>query len=52
MHRISPVMFGVFMRYMFLAYQNRIETDDRAFGELFYACREEVSDISFVEVQH
>ncbi len=39
----------VFMRYMFLAYQNRIETDDRTFGELFYACCEEVSDISFIE---
>jgi len=39
----------VFMRYLFLAYQNRIETDNRTFGELFYACCEEVSDISFVE---
>ena len=39
----------VFMRYMFLAYQHRIETDNRTFGELFYACCEEVSDISFVE---
>lgn len=39
----------VFMRYMFLAYQNRIETDNRTFGELFYACCQEISDISFVE---
>ena len=39
----------VFMRYMFLVYQNRIETDYRTFGELFYACCDEVSDISFVE---
>ena len=39
----------VFMRYMFLTYQNRIETDNRTFGELFYACCQEVSDISFVE---
>jgi hypothetical protein len=39
----------VFMRYMFLAYQHRIETDHRTFGELFYACCEEVSDISFIE---
>jgi len=39
----------VFMRYMFLTYQNRIETDHRTFGELFYACCEEVSDISFIE---
>jgi len=39
----------VFMRYMFLAYQCRIETDHRTFGELFYFCCEEVSDISFIE---
>ncbi len=39
----------VFMRYMFLAYQHRIETDNRTFGELFYACCDEISDISFVE---
>ena len=28
----------VFMRYMFLAYQCRIETDHRTFGDLFYCC--------------
>jgi hypothetical protein len=39
----------VFMRYMFLAYQCRMETDQRSFGELFYACCEEVADISFME---
>ncbi len=39
----------VFMRYIFLAYQNRITTDNRTFGELFYACCDEISDISFVE---
>ena len=39
----------VFMRYMFLAYQCRVETDPRTFGELFYVCCDEVSDISFVE---
>jgi len=39
----------VFMRYMFLAYQHRIETDHRTFGDLFYACCEEVADISFIE---
>ena len=39
----------VFMRYMFLVYQNRIETDNRTFGDLFYACCDEVSDISFIE---
>jgi len=39
----------VFMRYMFLAYQCRIETDQRTFGDLFYCCCDEVSDISFIE---
>jgi hypothetical protein len=39
----------VFMRYMFLAYQCRIETDQRTFGDLFYACCEEMADISFIE---
>jgi hypothetical protein len=39
----------VFMRYMFLAYQCRIETDHRTFGDLFYYCCDEISDISFIE---
>ena len=39
----------VFMRYMFLAYQCRTKTDRRTFGELFYACCEEMADISFIE---
>lgn len=39
----------VFMRYMFLAYQCRTETDHRTFGDLFYCCCDEVSDISFIE---
>jgi hypothetical protein len=39
----------VFMRYMFLAYQCRMETDQRTFGDLFYACCEEVADISFMQ---
>jgi hypothetical protein len=39
----------VFMRYMFLAYQYRVESDHRTFGELFYYCCDEVSDISFIE---
>lgn len=42
----------VFMRYMFLAYQSRIQTDYRTFGELFYACCDEVKDISFIEALH
>jgi hypothetical protein len=39
----------VFMRYMFLTYQCRMETDQRSFGDLFYACCEEVADISFMQ---
>lgn len=39
----------VFMRYMFLSYQCRMETDHRTFGDLFYACCEEVADISFAQ---
>jgi len=39
----------VFMRYMFLAYRCRLETDYRTFGDLFYACCDELGDISFVE---
>jgi hypothetical protein len=39
----------VFMRYMFLAYRCRLETDQRTFGDLFYACCDELNDISFVE---
>jgi hypothetical protein len=39
----------VFMRYMFLAYQCRMETDHRTFGDLFYACCEEAVDISFMQ---
>jgi hypothetical protein len=39
----------VFMRYMFLAYQCRMETDHRTFGDLFYAYCEEAADISFMQ---
>jgi hypothetical protein len=39
----------VLMRYMFLAYQCRLETDERTFGDLFYACCDELNDISFIE---
>ena len=42
----------VFMRYMFLSYQYRMETDDRSLGDLFYACCDEVKDISFIEALH
>lgn len=39
----------VFMRYMFVAYNCRRETDQRTFGELFYACCDELRDISFID---
>jgi hypothetical protein len=39
----------VFMRYMFLAYRCRMLTDHRSFGDLFYACCQEVHDITFME---
>ena len=39
----------VFMRYMFVAYNCRCETDHRTFGDLFYACCDELKDISFIE---
>lgn len=39
----------VFMRYMFVAYNCRRETDQRTFGDLFYACCDELRDISFIE---
>jgi hypothetical protein len=37
---------------MFIAYRVRMETDHRSFGELFYACCQELDDISFVESLH
>ena len=39
----------VFMRYMFLAYQCRVLTDHRSFGDLFHDCCQEMHDISFME---
>ena len=42
----------VFMRYQFLSYKQRLQTDSRTFGQLFYACCEELSDISFMESLH
>jgi len=39
----------VFMRYMFMAYHCRMANDHRSFGDLFYACCEEIQDISFLE---
>lgn len=39
----------VFMRYQFLAYEQRIRTDNRTFGQLFYCVYEEMADIAFLE---
>jgi hypothetical protein len=39
----------VFMRYQFLAYEQRIRTDNRTFGQLFYCVYEEMADIAFHE---
>ena len=37
----------VFVRYMFLALEQRIATDQRSFGDLFLAVVDELEDISF-----
>jgi len=42
----------VFMRYMFIAYRVRMASDYRSFGDLFYACCQELDDIGFVEALH
>ena len=42
----------VFMRFMFLTYLCRLEKNHRTFGDLFYACCDELSDISFIEALH
>lgn len=42
----------VFMRYMFIAYRVRMEYDHRSFGDLFYACCQELDDIGLVETLH
>lgn len=38
----------VFTRYMLLAVQNRINSDDRSLGELFYHFTDEMADISWL----
>ncbi len=45
-------MWFVFMRYMFIAYRVRLESDHRVFGDLFYAFCQELDDIGFVEAFH
>ena len=38
----------VFLRYMMLSFELRRSEDDRAYGEIFCRCCEELEDISFV----
>jgi len=42
----------VFMRYQFLAYEQRIRADKRTFGQLFHLVYDEVADITFLESLH
>lgn len=42
----------VLIRYLFLSYRQRCETDDRTLGELFFARCEELRDITLVEALH
>jgi hypothetical protein len=39
----------VFVRYQFLAYEQRIQTDNRTFGQIFYCIYDEMADIAFYE---
>ena len=38
-----------FMRYIFLSYWQRCDTDDRTLGELFYQACNEIQDITLVD---
>jgi hypothetical protein len=42
----------VFTRYMMLALLNRMQTDDRTVGQLFYHVCEELADITLVEAYY
>jgi len=37
------------MRFIFLSYEQRLHDDPRTFGELFYACCNEIKDLSLLE---
>ena len=39
----------VFARYVMLAYLNRVQTDERTLGELFFRSCEELADITLQE---
>lgn len=37
------------MRYISLSYEQRLHDDPRTFGELFYACCDEIKDLSLLD---
>jgi hypothetical protein len=37
------------MRYILLSFEQRLHDDPRTFGELFYACCDEIKDLSLLE---
>lgn len=39
----------VFLRYIMLAYENRISQDDRTYGELFFIVCDELKDITYLQ---
>ena len=42
----------VFCRYMFLALQQRFHDDPRSIGSLFYACCDEMKDLTLFDALH
>jgi hypothetical protein len=42
----------VFTRYLFLALQQRFHDDQRSIGSLFYACCDEMKDLTLFEALH
>jgi hypothetical protein len=40
------------MRYRFIAWQVRLQPDERTIGDLFYACCDELASLSFSEALH
>ena len=42
----------VFTRYLFLALQQRFHDDPRSIGSLFYACCDEMKDLTLIEALH
>ena len=37
------------IRYLFLAFEQRLHDDHRTFGSLFHACVDELKDLSIIE---